>query len=400
MDEFFDSFNAQRDRKNLIDRVTSAPTNYVGCKKRLLPYIYDVLKEEKIRFDSVLDAFSGSAIVSLFFKEMGKKVYSNDLLSSSTMTSKCLLATDAPSRNIPLMPDDLRFLYENVPDDCDAFVLNNYKDKFFTESECKFLDRYKKNMEKICGSKICWGYELINKAMLLSIPNSNFSIYGKNLKSLRSTHDVEKSFWDEKWRDTTRKRRNANNEIMFGKVLVEIYQKYQKALKGMDAKITNRCYVFNNDIIELLEKNNEVSKADLVYLDPPYGNTSSDYTILYRFLEEYICGAFLGDIEHIQKGAKRFNKNKGYQEQFEKLLSFCGGFKTWLISYNESSYADIDVIVSTIKNAGKKTVKVIDIPITYKHRTGRGIVDPDWESYSETGKKHLERGTEYLILAS
>jgi adenine-specific DNA methylase len=117
-------------------------------------------------------------------------------------------------------------------------------------------------------------------------------------------------------------------------------------------------------------------------------------------LEEYLYECPLEEMEHIQKGAKRFCRNKGYQEQFESLLSLCGNFKTWMISYNESSFADADTITSIIKNAGKKDVELIKVPITYQYRKGKNVVDPDFKSYLDSGKKHLQRGTEYLILAT
>jgi len=155
--------------------------------------------------------------------------------------------------------------------------------------------------------------------------------------------------------------------------------------------------VLNSDIIDILESG--LIQTDLLYLDPPYGGASSDYAILYRFLEEYLYECKLEDMEHIQKGSKRFCKKKGYQEQFENLLSLCGAFPVWLISYNESSYANLDLITSTIKNAGRSTVKVFEVPITYQYRKGKNIVDMDFAKYQEQGKTHLQRGTEYLILA-
>lgn len=443
MDDFFEELKEKREKHFLIDRISAIPSNYVGSKRRLLPHIINALNDRQVQFDSVLDAFSGSAMVSMLFKFMGKRVYANDLLTSSAITAICLLECD----NIPLTESDLSFLCNNRPKDHGSFVLDNYKDKFFTEKECNFLDRFKQNIVSLCGEKFYCGLELLNKATLASIPNSNFSIYGKNLKSLRSTHDLDKSFWAEKWRDTTRKRRDENNEIMFGKVLKEMYSKYKGAfsLFAVENHINQNCFlggryyngqtiaklehrikhikndgkdicskpieidgfkdivtsgnccVFNSDIIDLLESKS--LKADLLYLDPPYGSASSDYAVLYRFLEEYLYECKLEDMEHIQRGAKRFCKSKGYQEQFEKLLSLCSNFKTWMISYNDSSYANLDTIKSTIKNAGKMNIDVIEVPITYQYRAGKNVVDTDFEKYLEEGKKHLQRGTEYLILA-
>jgi len=115
----------------------------------------------------------------------------------------------------------------------------------FTEKECRFLDRYKANVATLHGSKYYCGFEILNKATLTSIPNSNFSVYGKNLKALRSTHEVGQSFWTEKWRDTTRKRRDKNNEIMFGKALNEMYMKYKGAfsLFAIENHINKHCFL-------------------------------------------------------------------------------------------------------------------------------------------------------------
>jgi adenine-specific DNA methylase len=444
MQDFFTSLQSDRDKHQIISCIADMPSNYVGSKRRMLLHIWDMLEENNIEFNSVLDAFSGSAMVSLLFKKMGKEVYSNDLLTSSAITAICLLEND----NIPLSQEDIHFLCTNVPENYGSFVIDTYKDKFFTENECRFLDRFRKNIELLCGDKFYCGLDIINKATLASIPNSNFSVYGKDLKALRGVHDQSKSFWDEKWRDTTRKRRDVNNEIMFEKNMEEMYLKYKGAFSmlAIENHVNQNCFlggryyngqtiakmehrikheknagkeiteiplsldkfktvmskgngcVFNSDIIDLLKA--DVIKTDLIYLDPPYGGNSSDYAGLYRFLEEYLYGDKLENLEHIQKGGKRFSKKKGYQEHFEELLSLCGNFKTLMLSYNDSSYADLDTITSTIKNSGKKNIMVSKIPITYQYRKGKNEIDMDkFENYFDEGHQYTQRGTEYLIMA-
>jgi len=446
MDDFFSVLQSNRDKSSIVKNVSSIPSNYVGSKRRLLLHIWDIIEQENIQFNSVFDAFSGSAMVSLLFKAMGKKVICNDLLTSSAITAVCLLE----NASIPITDKDISFLCKNIPDNCGEFVLQNYQDKFFTKNECHFLDRYRRNVEILCGDKFYCGIDLINKATLASIPNSNFSIYGKDLKLLRSSHTIGQSFWTEKWRDTTRKRRDKNNEIVFSSAINEMSDKYKGAFslmaienhinrhcflggryyqgqtladiehrlkhqknKGkeiMDIDVSidkfktvmsdSNCLVFNSDILDLLEA--QIVHADLLYLDPPYGGASSDYAILYRFLEEYLYEEKLEDLEHIQKGAKRFSNKRGYQEQFEQLLNLCTSFPTWMLSYNDSSYATIDTITSTIKNAGKKNVKVFEVPITYQYRKGKNKVDAEHfkDNYIDEGHKYLERGIEYLILAT
>ena len=446
MSDFFDIYGQDEKKDATINSVSNIPSNYVGSKRRLLRHIWDTLDKNKIEFNSVFDAFSGSALVSLLFKKMGKQVFANDLLTSSSITAVCLLENE----NIPISDEEIWFLCNNIPSSCGSFVNDNYKNKFFTEKECLFLDRYKENLRIMFGPKLYCGLDLLNKATLASIPNSNFSVYGKNLNKIRSTHEIGKSFWDEKWRDTTRKRRDENNEIKFSESIIEIKNKYKSAfsmfaienhinqncflggryyngqtlakmeyrinhIKNSGKEITdkpvsvkefnhalsenNRSVVFNSDIIDLLES--QIINTDLIYLDPAYGGASSDYSTLYRFLEEFIYEEKLENLDHIQKGAKRFSKKTGYQEQFEKLLSLCGSFPTWMISYNESSYADIDTIVSTIKNAGKSEVILEAVPITYQYRKGKNVIDEDHfkNNYYEDGHKYLQRGTEYIIIA-
>ena len=404
MDDFFEALGAKREKHEIINKISSIPSNYVGSKRRLLAYIWDALEQNNIEFDSVFDAFSGSSMVSLLFKHMGKKVFSNDLLTSSALTAVSLLENDT----YQLSPRDIKFLCTNIPDNCGTFVLDNYKDKFFTEKECKFLDAFKHNVSELCGNKFYSGLDLTSDGKSLidkwvcisdckdkSMPakfKGAFSLFavenhvnqhcflggryynGQTVASLdhRLTHQ-----------------KNNGTEIQDISLNVE---RCKKVLSQGD------CKVFNSDIIDLLEA--EVVDADLLYLDPPYGGASSDYVNLYRFLEEYLYECKLEDMEHIQKAGKRFSKGKSYQSEFENLLSLCNKFKTWMISYNESSFADLDTITSIIKNSGKTNIEVVNVPITYQYRKGKNVVESDHESYTDSGHKYLQRGTEYLILAS
>ena len=446
MSDFFAALKNTRDKKSVVKNISSIPSNYVGSKRRLLRHIWDTVEEEQLDFKTSFDAFSGSGMVSLLFKSMGKKVICNDILTSSAITAVCLLENSS----IPISEEEIHFLCTNEPDNYGSFVSDNYKNKFFTEKECIFLDKYRRNVELLCGDKFYCGIDILNKATLASIPNSNFSVYGKDLKKIRSTHTVGESFGSEKWRDTTRKRRDKNNEIMFEPAMNEMCEKYKGAfsLMAVENHINKHCFlggryykgqtiaelehrlksdksngkditdisvdiskmknalvdgdalVFNSDVVELLESG--IVSADLLYLDPPYGGASSDYSNLYRFLEEYLYEDKLENLEHIQKGSKRFSKKKGYQDEFEHLLGLCGDFPTWMLSYNDSSYADLDTIVSTIKNAGKKEVIVKEVPITYQYRKGKNEVDEKHflnGNYLDDGHKFSSRGIEYLILA-
>ncbi len=72
MDDFFEAMESKRDKEDIVKQISSIPSNYVGSKRRLLAHIWDVLEDNEVEFESAFDAFSGSAMVSLLFKTMGK----------------------------------------------------------------------------------------------------------------------------------------------------------------------------------------------------------------------------------------------------------------------------------------------------------------------------------------
>jgi len=129
--DFFDIFGQDHRKQQIVSALGTLPSNYVGSKRRILPHIWETIDKYNIEFDSVFDAFSGSAMVSLLFKMMDKQVICNDLLTSSAITAICLLENS----DIPLTPEDIHFLVTNNPKDKGTFVIDNYKDKFFTEKD-------------------------------------------------------------------------------------------------------------------------------------------------------------------------------------------------------------------------------------------------------------------------
>lgn len=58
------------DSKVLLNNIPT--TRYQGSKRKILPWIYECIKD--IEFNTVLDAFGGSGMVSCLFKRMGKIV--------------------------------------------------------------------------------------------------------------------------------------------------------------------------------------------------------------------------------------------------------------------------------------------------------------------------------------
>jgi adenine-specific DNA-methyltransferase len=389
--DIFSFLYKDREKQEIISNISSIPSNYVGSKRRMLSSIWDIIHDNNIEFESVFDAFSGSSMVSLLFKLMNKKVICNDLLRSSALTAVCLLEMN----DIILSQDEIDFLCNNVPERYDSFVLDNYKDKFFTEQECRFLDCYRQNIVQLFGDNYYSGSGIHSDNTIYSIDayKASYALFSI-LHHINQNCFLGGRYYNgqtiAKMSHRISRQKNNGKQIFENNIKLD---KFKSILKQGDAK------VFNTDIIDLLSSKKITS--DLIYLDPPYGGASSDYAMLYGFLEEYLHKDKLDNLNHIQLGRKRFSKAKGYQEQFETLLDLCQDFPTWIISYNESSYADLETITDTIKKHGRCNVIVKTVPIIYQYRKNKNVVDEEEfaSNYYEEGYKFKDRGTEYLIMA-
>ncbi len=59
---------------------------YIGSKYRMLDFINEVMKKEKIEYSSFLDLFGGTGIVGYYFNNENTKIYVNDLLKSNYLS--------------------------------------------------------------------------------------------------------------------------------------------------------------------------------------------------------------------------------------------------------------------------------------------------------------------------
>ena len=133
-----------------IHRIEKLPLPYTGNKKKILYHIHRAIKEHGIQFQTVLDAFTGSASVALLFKMMGKTVIANDLLTSSYVNAVAFVENPG----IRLTDEEQDFvLYHDNPHKS-TFVEDNYlgvqfrdpsqecRFNKFTLKECKQLDNF------------------------------------------------------------------------------------------------------------------------------------------------------------------------------------------------------------------------------------------------------------------
>lgn len=161
--------------------IEKLPLPYTGNKKKLIYSLHDTLRKHNLKFDTVLDAFSGSATVSFLFKMMGKQVLANDLLTSSYMNAVAFVENPG----ITLSDEEKEFLLNHQNPDKGSFVEENYlgtefrtegktcRFNKFTLKECQHLDNFRANVDQLCNRYLEGLSLAANAAVVLRLPFGN-----------------------------------------------------------------------------------------------------------------------------------------------------------------------------------------------------------------------------------
>lgn len=305
---------------------------YVGNKRKILVNIANEIEKSNIGYDSVTDAFSGSGVVSYFFKLCGKEVNSNDLLTSSYYNLLTFLENSKKLIN----NEELEFLCNNQNANKGSFIQTEYKDRF-SLTEAVFLDNYRANVDVISGDSLhkkAYAIVLIEHYIMQNCFLGGRLNHGQILAQLQHRVDHAK---------------NKGSEMDF------------KLSSLTQINGDNKYTAFNLDAIEFL---NKTPTTDILYLDPPYGGQQSNYAQMFALCEEYIYNDKIENLKHLNN---KFVSSKNYEKHFKEILESSKKFPNWIISYNDSSWANIEKIQNILKMF-KNEINVINIDYKYKYR--------------------------------
>ena len=290
--------------------------NFIGNKEKIAKWITDYFPEDA---ESVFDAFSGGGSVSYFSKAKGLKVISNDILKINYFISKALVENS----EVKLDFEDIDLIFSGTPKE--GFMFNNYSEIFFFPKECKELDLYRENIDKLSSEyKKALALILMRRAMIRKMPYSRFNINWEKIVELRN----------EKLSYEKYKRKRAYHNQSCKTHFLENINDYNRAV--FDNEKNNLS--LNEDVFDAIEK----FQADIIYLDPPYTGTMNNYFGFYGMLDEYIEG------KKIEPFGNNFIDKKTSIDLFDKLFSKLGNFKYWYLSYNNSSYPTKEILVELL----------------------------------------------------
>ena len=339
--------------KKLFRRLDRFPTTrYQGSKRRLLPWFFDIFSQ--IEFDTVLDAFGGSASVSYLFKSMGKTVHYNDFLKSNYQTGVALIENS----NVKLEDEDIEFLLKKADRKYPTFISDTFRDIYFYSDENKWLDMMIFNIKflshlyegEILRKKRALAYHSLFQACLSKRP---FNLFHRKNLYLRKAN-VVRTFGNKKTWD-------VDFSVAFRKFALET------SLNVFSNKKTNKAHCA--DVLRL-RKNN----YDLVYIDPPYQRPSEirpkDYFSMYHFLEGLVdYDNWLSNIDHSKKH-KPLNRELSELDNLpplKRMGRIIEKFQSSVvaISYGTPGTPTVDELKVLLKKY-KKSIDVFETEFSYK----------------------------------
>ena len=333
---------------------------------------------ERLNFRTALDLMSGTCSVSYLLKRLGKQVYSNDCLKFNHITAQALIEN---SQHL-LDDSEVRWLlHKNSNIEYKDFISRTFRDFYYTIEENEWLDRIVCNINGLVApnvqatkAKRALATHALIQACLMKRPFNLF--HRRNLK-LRQA-DVHRSFgnrttWETPFEDLLIRQINEANSYVF------------------DNGTTHKA--INEDATKLM-----LSDIDLVYIDPPYFDLSSErrqsnYRLYYHFVEglaRYDEWPFLLDPDCplrtlVPNGDSSEILYKCMNHQLEKT------FTTWLksmlerwpnsqlvLSYKRPGIPNAETIRKILKDSGRK-VRLRQMPYKYALNKKCGITNENFE---------------------
>lgn len=240
-------------------------TRYRGSKRKILSWIWENINT--LEFETALDLFGGTSVVSLLFKRMGKQVTYNDYSYFNRLTGIAFIEND----EVKLSDDDIKFILgtEKITDD---FISKTFKGIYFRDNENVWLDKtignifalgdlYKGKALKYKQALAIWA---LGQSCLIKRPFNLFHRKNLNIRTRRVDRNFgNKKTWETPFEEAFKKFTQESNQVVFS--------------SGKKNSVTRS---------NALNYNN--TEYDLVYLDPPYffkNQSDPEYLKLYHFLD-------------------------------------------------------------------------------------------------------------------
>jgi DNA adenine methylase len=316
----------------LSDQIKKYPsTRYMGSKNKLLNEIWQACS--KFEFNSVLDLFSGSGIVSYMFKAQGKTVHSNDYMAMSAVYTKAMVENNSVTLSLP---ETRKLIIPNNKND--HFVTKNFNNLYYTDKDNALIDIVRTNIKQLQDPyKKSIAMTALIRSCIKKRPRGVFTYTGQRYDDGR----------------------------------IDLQMTLEEHFMNAVELVNNA--VFDNKKNNLSKRGDAMlfmGKPDLVYMDPPYYSTRSDneYVRRYHFVEGLACDWKNVEIQWNTTTRKfknyptPFSSKKGASDAFDQLFE---KFKDSLIvvSYSSNSLPTLNEMIEILRKY--KNVEVLQIDHRY-----------------------------------
>lgn len=299
---------------------------YLGAKYIHRGWIAKFISENA---HTVLDAFGGSQSIAYMMKQMGKRTLTNDFMSFNNHIGKAFIENPG----ITLTANDVEILFSSNGNP-DKFNLMEtlFADLFFTREEAAFADSFRSNVGRLDNPyKQSLALTIMCRSMTRKVTMGHFA----HTQALNYAANP------------ARVKRNRSLIRPLKDLFLELLPLYNAAI--FDNQKENKSY--NENILDLLP---ELEGIDLVYFDPPYCNSHADYQSFYHLLETFVeywkDKQFVNGIKRYEpKRYSGFDKSSDAIENLSRMFELSVNIPTWLVSYNDRSYPDIETMIAMIE---------------------------------------------------
>lgn len=295
-------------------------TRFMGSKQNLIQQIWSVASQ--FQFDTVLDLFSGTGVVSYMFKVHGKQVYSLDYMAFCAMFAEALIEND----RVMLTNAEVEALCDaSTP--VDDFVARTFNGLYYNDEDSRFIDVVRANLSRLDNRfKRAIATSALVRACVKKRARGIFAYTGQR--------------YDDGRRD----------------LAITLKEQFLEAVNLLnDAVFDNGC----NNKARRGDAMDCRQKADLVYIDPPYYSPLSDneYVRRYHFVEGLALDWKGVELQEHTK-TKKF---KSYPTPFTSRNGTYAAFDTLFRHYRHSI-----LVVSYSSNAEPAREEVLRLMLKYK----------------------------------
>ena len=301
-------------------------TRYYGSKRRVVEKIWDALAEHHIEFETMLDLFGGTGIVSYYMAKSGKTVVYNDILSFNCEIAKALLQSP---RGVFSETQALRLLQREPNREYQTVIEDYFDDIYYPRDENRIIDTVVQNIAYLDDAEKSSAYYILFQSCIIKRP---FNIFHRKNLNLRTGFT------------------NAN----FGNKTT-----WEKSFESLFVKFTRELNEYQFDELPPVEVTNMSALqcnrgADLVYIDKR--SAAITYHNRYHFLE---------GLMHYEDIPNQINQEKinreirlGENPEFEKRSHYLADLhkllarhqhSTIAMSYTSAGFPSIDELSNVIR---------------------------------------------------